>query len=286
MNSVEAITKSSLPLFLLLAIALAGGGCAGAGMAALGPFFSVFQNITERSVERTVAADLETAWTATVDTLARMEVRISKTDRDGEAWVLEGAGDAVKVHVELVPVTPQMTKVSLRAEAGGLYADKETAEEVLNQVTLALVPPSDGVAREPSPERNNVEEELAMLGEEIRQLKAAIEEKEIEQKEKDRVARQPEPSANGVANPAVSDGSRVVRVPPSYGIPALPAAADAIDAPSSPVGPEERATVVDDSPPETVGDGQETLPAPLLRADVLTPVPAAQGSRYLMGIQP
>ncbi|MFQ5961224.1 MAG: hypothetical protein ACE5MG_07490 [Candidatus Methylomirabilales bacterium] len=270
-----------LPLFLLLAIALASSGCASAGMSAVGPFLSVFQNITERSVERTLTGDLETAWTATVDTLTRMEVRISETDRDGEAWVLEGVGDAVTVYAELVPVTPQMTKISLRAEGGGLYADKETAEEILNQVALSLVPPSAVVVREPSPERDNVVEELAALEKEIRQLKVAIEEKE-----KDRVARQPQPGANGVTNPVVSDGSRVVRIPPSYGLPKLPAAADATDASSSSVRPEEQTAVVDDAPPKTDGGGQETLPTPLVRAEVLTPVPAARGSRHLLGMQP
>ena len=276
---------SRLPLFLVLAMAMAGGGCASAGMAAVGPLLSVFQNITERKVERTLAADLETAWTATVDTLTRMEVRISETDRDGEAWTLEGVGDAVTVYAEMVPVTPQMTKISLRAEGGKLFADKETAEEILNQVTLSLVTPSDVVVREPSSKPDNVVEELATLEKDIRQLKVAIEEQE-----KDRVTGQSQPGANGVTNTVVPDGSRVLRIPSSYGIPRLPAAADATNASSSPPRPQERAAVVEDSPPKMDSEGhtsgQETLPTPLVRAEVLTPAPAARGSRYLLGIQP
>ncbi len=139
-----------LRLVLLLAIALAGGGCAVAGMAA-GPLRTAIQAIGARSVEQTLAADLETAWTATVDTVTRMEIRIQETDRDGEAWALEGIGDEVTVYVKLVAVTPQMTKVFVRVEAGGLLADKETAEEILNQVALSVVPhpPWSGASRPP-----------------------------------------------------------------------------------------------------------------------------------------
>lgn len=269
-----------LRLGLLLTIALAGGGCAAAGMA-VGPLMTALQAIGGRSVERTLAADLETAWTATVDTLTRMEIRIQETDRDGEAWVLEGVGDAVTLYAKLVPVTPQMTKVFLRAEAGGLLADKETAEEILNQVTLAVVPPSAVVVREPSAEGDTLVEEMAALEDKLRQLKSAIE----EQEEK-RVAHPPQPGPNEEAHAVLSNDSRIVTIPPSYGIRKLPVAADGTDASSPPVGPDERAVVIDDAPPGMDGGERETLPAPLIRAHVLTPVPAARGSRHSPAIQP
>ena len=268
-----------LRLVLLSAIALAGGGCAAAGMAA-GPLLTALQAIGARSVEQTLAADLETAWTATVDTLTRMEIRIQETDRDEEAWTLEGVGDEVTVYVKLVPVTPQMTKVFLRAEAGGLLADKETAEEILNQVTLSVVPPSAVVVREPSAERDTFAEELAALEEQIRQLKLAIEDQE-----KDRVAHPPQPDPNEGIHTVVSNGSRIVTIPPSYGIRKLPVAADATDASSPPVEPDEGVAMIDDAPPSVDG-GQEMLPAPLIRANVLTPVPAVWGSRHSPANQP
>ena len=268
-----------LRLVLLSAIALVGGGCAGASMAA-GPLLSVLQAIGARSVEQTLAADLETAWTATVDTVTRMEIRIQETDQDEEAWSLEGVGDEVTVYVKLVPVTPQMTKVFVRVEAGGLLADKETAEEILNQVALSVVPPSAVVVREPSAEGDTFAEELAALEEQIRQLKLAIEDQE-----KDRVVHRPQPDPNEGANAVVSNGSRIVTIPPSYGIRKLPVAADATDASSPPVEPDEGVAMIDDAPPSVDG-GQEMLPAPLIRANVLTPVPAVWGSRHSPANQP
>lgn len=267
-------------LVLWLAIALAGGGCA-AGEIAAGPLVSVIQAIGGRSVERTLAADLETAWTATVDTLTRMEIPIRETDRDSEAWALEGVGEEVTLYAELVPVTPRMTKVSLRAETGGLFADKQTAEEILNQVTLSLAPPPAVVEREPSPEQDALAEEVAALQEKVRQLKLAIEEKE-----EDRVVHRPQPERNEGTHAVVPNGSQIVRVPLSYGIRKLPVAADATDASSLPAGPDEQEAVIDDAPPGIGGGGQETLSAPLIRADVLTPVPAVRGSRHSPAIQP
>jgi len=268
-----------LRLVLLLAIALAGGGCAAAGIAA-GPLLTAIQAIGGRSVERTLAADLETAWTATVDTLTQMEIRIQETDQDEEAWTLEGVGDEVTVYAKLVPVTPKMTKVFLRAEAGGLLSDKETAEEILNQVALSVVPPSAVVVREPSAEGDTFAEELAALEEQIRQLKLAIEDQE-----KDRVVHRPQPDPNEGANAVVSNGSRIVTIPPSYGIRKLPVAADATNASSPPVEPDEGVAMIDDAPPSVDG-GQEMLPAPLIRANVLTPVPTVWGSRHSPANQP
>ena len=268
-----------LRLVLLLAIALAGGGCAAAGIAA-GPLLTAIQAIGGRSVERTLAADLETAWTATVDTLTQMEIRIQETDQDEEAWTLEGVGDEVTVYAKLVPVTPKMTKVFLRAEAGGLLSDKETAEEILNQVALSVVPPSAVVVREPSAEGDTFAEELAALEEQIRQLKLAIEDQE-----KDRVVHRPQPDPNEGANAVVSNGSRIVTIPPSYGIRKLPVAADATNASSPPVEPDEGVAMIDDAPPSVDG-GQEMLPVPLIRANVLTPVPAVWGSRHSPANQP
>jgi hypothetical protein len=247
---------------------------------AAGPLLSVLQAIGARSVEQTLAADLETAWTATVDTLTRMEIRIQETDRNEEAWSLEGVGDEVTVYAKLVPVTPQMTKVFLRAEAGGLLADKETAEEILNQLALSVVPPSAVVVREPSAERDTFVEELAALEEQVRQLKLAIEDQE-----KDRVVHRPQLDPNEGVNAVVSNGSRIMTIPPSYGIRKLPIAADATDSSSPPVELDKGVAVIDDAPP-AADEVQETLPAPLIRANVLTPLPAARGSRHSPANQP
>lgn len=270
---------ATLLLGCLAAIALVSSGCAGASMAA-GPLISALQAITGRSVERTLSADLETAWTATRDTLNRMDVHVRETDWDGGEWVLEGVGDEVTVHAKLVPVTPRMTRISLRAEGGKLFADKETAEEILNQVTLSLATPPVIVEREPASGQDGHAEELAALKEEIRGLKLVIEKTEA-----DRVADRPQADPNEGTDAVVSTHSRIVTIPSSYGIRKLPVAAKGTNGSPPPVGPDERAAAIDDTPPADDGR-QETLSAPLLRADVLAPIPAARASRHLPAIQP
>ena len=124
--------------WLLLPVLLGSGGCVTAGLAAMGPVMGSLAAIGDRTVERTIPADLSTAWGATVDALARMAVRVEETERSGDRWRLTGTYEAITVHGRLERVTASMTKVSIRVEAGRLYADKRTAEELLNQVGASL----------------------------------------------------------------------------------------------------------------------------------------------------
>ena len=272
--------EAIVPILFLTIIGLAGGGCAGAGMAAAGPLLTAIQSISARSVERTLSADLGTAWTAMADTFSRMELRITGADRDGEVWLLQGVGEAVTVYARLVPVTPQMTKVSLRAEAGALFADKQTAEEILDQVKLSLVPPPVVVEREPAPEQNILAEELAALEREIRHLKLTI-----EAKEKERVNLRPQSGPDEMTGTVSSSDSRIVIIPPSYAFPKPLSTFSVTDGLSPPVAPGKQAAVPADPRPETEVGNQETLAGPPVRADVLIPVPA-MGGRHSPAIQP
>jgi hypothetical protein len=104
----------------------------------LGPEWGSRAALGDRTVERTIPADLSTTWGATVDALARMAVRIEQTERSGDRWRLTGTYDAITVHGTLERITASMTRVSIRVEAGRIYADKRTAEELLNQVGASL----------------------------------------------------------------------------------------------------------------------------------------------------
>ncbi len=126
-----------LPL-LLLPVLLGSGGCVTAGLAAMGPVVGSLAALGDRSVERTIPADLSTTWGATVDALARMAVRVEQTEKSGNRWQLTGTYEAVTVYATLERVTAGMTKVSVRVEAGRIYADKRTGEELLNQVGASL----------------------------------------------------------------------------------------------------------------------------------------------------
>src|SRR5690242_9659736 len=121
----------ALLMSLLLCTALASGGCATAGLALLGPLVGSISALGDRSVERTIPADLSTTWGATVDALARMAVRVEQTQKSGSRWQLTGTYETVSVYATLQRVTASMTKVSVRVEAGSIYADKRTSDELL-----------------------------------------------------------------------------------------------------------------------------------------------------------
>jgi hypothetical protein len=123
---------------LLFPVLLGSGGCVTAGLAAVGPILGSITAIGDRTVERTIPADLSTTWGATVDALGRMAVRVEETEKSGTRWRLTGTEDGVTVYGTLERVTGNMTKVSIRVEAGSIYADKRTGEELLNQVGASL----------------------------------------------------------------------------------------------------------------------------------------------------
>jgi hypothetical protein len=130
--------RSLFSLLLLASAGLMAGGCATAGMALLGPLAGTVTAMVDRSVDRTLPADLSTTWGATADALARMAIRIDETDKSGSKWRLTGTGGATTVHGTFESVTAGMTKVSVRVEVGGLFADKNTSDELLNQISASL----------------------------------------------------------------------------------------------------------------------------------------------------
>lgn len=255
-------------LSLCVATMLAGGGCAAAGLAAAGPLLTAIGTISSRSIERTLSADLQTAWTATVETFSRMEIRVRHTDRSEDAWVLTGTGETVELHAELAPVTPRMTKISLRVEAGGLQADKRTAEEILNQVALSLERQPAVAEREPSRERDTLTEAVTALQGEVQHLRSTIHEQE------ERLAlRNSSPEPAGGAQDGLLQGSGVLVIPLSYGIPSLPGPVDTRAPRAVPEHrPDEHAGVLANAPPDAEVGEEGGLAAPLVPVKVLTPV--------------
>jgi len=135
--SARSYSPGSLAALLLLVL-LGSGGCVAAGLAAVGPMLGSITALGDRTVERTIPADLSTTWGATVDALARMAVRVEQTEKAGNRWQLTGVDGSVTVYGTLERVTASMTKVSVRVEAGSIFADKRTGEELLNQVSASL----------------------------------------------------------------------------------------------------------------------------------------------------
>lgn len=254
---------------LLLAVALGAGGCAGAGFAAVGPLFTTIQMVADRSVERALPADLVTAWATTVDTLARMAIHVHETDKSGESWALEATGETVTVRAQLQRVTPRMTRLSLRVEAGKLLADKKTAEEILNQVALSLNGVAAG-ARGASVDHVSSSEALAALQREVERLSSKLEET---RKARHRPAEPPAPA------PVTLSGAPIIVVPASLGVPSAPAVESMsgpqpvgsvlIQLPASP--PAERSAVTNGLAPGRVAV-DDVLAALLRPVEALKPV--------------
>ena len=189
---------------------LASGGCVTGGLALMGPLVGAVYAVADRSVERALPADLDGAWTATVEGLSRVSVRIKDVDRTGASWSLTGVGDNVTLRATLVRITPTLTKLSLRVEDGGITADKKSAEEILNQVSAVLAgPPAGAVARRPVDDVPADTASMAALKREIERLGSKLD---------GPGAQRPAASA-GV--PVVEHG-RILVVPPSLGVASVP----------------------------------------------------------------
>ena len=196
----------------LVATALASGGCAAGGLAAVGPVLSAVQAVTDRTVERTVAADLATARVLALEGLTRIAIPVESEMGVGEGWTMRGVSKGLTVDVTLIPATERLTRIAVRVEAAGwLTADKQTGEELHNQIARVL---AEHVAARPVPAAQA--DALAALEAQVRSLRSEL------ARRRDTV---PPASATGTAKPksAVSiDTSAIISVPASYGFATVP----------------------------------------------------------------
>lgn len=266
--------RSLLSLLVLMVAGLTAGGCATAGLALMGPLAGSVTAIVDRSVDRTLPADLETTWGATSDAMARMAVRLDQTEKAGAKWRLSGTGEAVTVHGTLERVTASMTKVSVRVEAGGLFADKQTSEEFLNQIAASLARFTGASARErAAPGPDAASEDLRRLHREIERLGTRIEQA------RDASPAPPRPESH----PATVTSTPIFVVPTSAGVATVPAAdiSPPKPTPSSALG---QSTVRRDvRPPAPLsaaepqeGRADDIVAGSLRSVDVLRPVEALQ----------
>ena len=255
--------------WLLLPVLLGSGGCVTAGLAAMGPIMGSIAAIGDRTVERTIPADLSTTWGATVDALARMAVRVEETERSGDRWRLTGTYEAIAVHGTLERVTASMTRVSIRVEAGRLYADKRTAEELLNQVGTSLASLTSPASREaradPSAGR------LEALRQAIERLGTKVD-KGQEGRELAQPGRQQD---DGPASSPALLTSPIITVPASAGVATIPGPLPTlVQAPALRRDEQEAARVssrpgVKQEPRDSIRD---IMASPLRSVDVLRPV--------------
>jgi hypothetical protein len=258
--------------FLLLLVAWAGlgsGGCVTAGLAAMGPIMGSIAAIGDRTVERTIPADLSTTWGATVDALARMAVRVEETERSGDRWRLTGTYEAIAVHGTLERVTASMTRVSIRVEAGRLYADKRTAEELLNQVSTSLASLTNPGSREAKADASVGR--LEALRQAIERLGAKVD-KGQDGRELAQPGRRPDDSP---ASPPGIMTSPVITVPVSAGVATIPGPLPTlVQAPAVQRQEQEgeRASPRPGIEEDRQGSARDIMATPLRSVDVLRPV--------------
>jgi len=211
--SARSYSPGSLAALLLLVL-LGSGGCVAAGLAAVGPMLGSITALGDRTVERTIPADLSTTWGATVDALARMAVRVEHTEKSGTRWQLTGIDGDVTVYGTLERVTANMTKVSVRVEAGSIYADKRTGEELLNQVGASLASLTGSGPRDAAATAEASAARLGALQRAIERLGTKVEEA--------RDARRPAVGLEVSAPPPTVSTIPIITVPASAGVAIAP----------------------------------------------------------------
>jgi hypothetical protein len=197
---------------LLLAAGLTAGGCVAAGFAT-GPLVSAVQLIGDRSVARTVGAEMDAAWAAVETTLSDMAFRVEGRERGATEWRLRGVADPVSVQATLERVTPRVTRVTVRVETGGVLADRHTAATIHEHIARAVAQATGATAGTPA--SSSTGDALTSLEAEVRRLRMEMEGR--------RSSGQP-PAEGPAAPPAavrVQPGA-VVTVPLSAAVPSMP----------------------------------------------------------------
>jgi len=217
-------SSKALSIAAVVLLAVASGGCAAAGMAAVGPVMSAIGALADRTVERTLPGDLPGASSATLETISRLGLEIRDIQRADEAWTFEASNEKVAVHGQFTPLSPSLTRLSLRVEIGSLAADKSTADEILNQISERL---ADQLRVKPSPASDSVaSSRLAEIEAELQRLRAELEAARARERrvERDKV------DAREAAGTGRVPG--VISIPASYGVPTI-AAPSHLDVPRS-----------------------------------------------------
>ncbi len=249
-------------LALGLAVALGTSGCIAAGLAT-GPLMSAVQLLGDRTVERTVAADLAEAQGVTEAVLVRMAFRIEDRERHDGLRRLRAVADDVTVHVKLERVTGKLTRIGLRVEAGRMLADRDTGTQMQEQIAALLGPAVAGTAAaDPA-----AAEALTALQAEIQKLRSDIEARRGEER----------PIAAGETTMRVEPGA-VISVPVSAALPTVGGPAPPVSVPA-PAGAPAPAVAPSGSPRSESVEHSLGAPTstPLQPAGALTPIQAAIG---------
>ena len=247
---------------LALLVAVGTSGCVAAGLAT-GPLMSAVQLIGDRSVERTVSAELADAQAATEAVLGRLGFHIETRERADDSRRLRAVAGDVTVHATLERVTATLTQLSLRVERGRMLADRDTSAQIHDQIVAVLAPP---VARTPAPDPVAAEA-LATLHAEVHRLRSDIEVR--------RTAERAVPARENAATIRLEPGA-VVTVPLSAALPTVGGPAPTVSVPKPAAAAPPAVVEPTTSRPEP-GHRTHGASTPLHPAGALTPIQAAVG---------
>jgi hypothetical protein len=251
-------------LALGVALGLSTSGCVAAGLAG-GPLMSAVQVVSDRTVERTVGADLAEAQGVTEAVLTRMAFRIEDRQRGDGIRRLRGVADDVTAHVRLERVTAKLTRVGVRVERGRLLADRDTGAQIHEQIAALLTPATvPTAASDPA-----AAEAFSAVQAELHRLRSDLE---------SRRAERPIPLRESGTAVRVEPGG-VVSIPLSAALPTVGGPAPPVSVPLPATAP----TISDGpaaSPPPAARPATlpDSVARPLHPAGALTPIQAAIGA--------
>ena len=185
-------------------------------MAAVGPVLSAIEALADRTVERTLPADLPGASTAALDTLSRLGLTVRNLQRADEAWTFEAANEKLTVHGQLTQLSPSLTRLSLRVEVGQLAADKSTADEILNHIAASLA--EQLRARASAAADSGGAGRLAEIEAELQRLRVEVEAARARAHADQKPGRDEVDAREGAGTRRVPG---VISIPASYGVPAI-----------------------------------------------------------------
>jgi hypothetical protein len=124
---------------VLCAIAAGLSGCASLAMTAAGIGASTAVNHTLTGVSyRTFTVPLPKVKTASLSALGRMGMKVGVTEkREGSEFVNAVARDR-QITIELEPLTANTTRMRVAARNGGVFYDRATSNEIIQQTEKVL----------------------------------------------------------------------------------------------------------------------------------------------------
>src|SRR5262249_53690847 len=140
---------------------------------------------------------------------------VQQREKAGDRWLLTGTYDAITVRGSLERVPASMTRVSIRVEAGRLYADKRTADELLNQVGASLANLTNPGSREAKADAS------AGRLEALRQAIERLEGKDDKGQSGHEPAHRGRGEDRQASQPTIAT-SPIITVPASAGVPTIP----------------------------------------------------------------